>query len=309
MPRTRKALLFSVLFLIAPVVLAYYALPSAFVAPLLSLNRSLSSLQEHTTTVAGHQVHYLEGGSGETVILLHGIFAEKDHWVDFARELTPGYRVIAPDIPGFGESSRLADQSYQYAPQVERLHALVQQLGLRQFHLAGNSMGGTIAALYAAKYPGEVLSVAFIGAPHGIRSPKLSELEQRVAQGEAPLIARNEAEFAGMMKMLFVEPPFLPRPILLDAQASAIRNAASNLRLWEDQRRDGYQLQAALPHLKVPTLALWGEQDRVFDISGLAVLGSLLPAAEQVTLPATGHLPMMERPAETATRYKVFLGS
>jgi pimeloyl-ACP methyl ester carboxylesterase len=71
-------------------------------------------LSAHTLTSGGHTLHYLDGGSGETLVLLHGIFAEKDHWVDFARPLTPHYRVIAPDLPGFGESTRLPDNDYSH---------------------------------------------------------------------------------------------------------------------------------------------------------------------------------------------------
>ena len=68
---------------------AYHALPGLFKEPLLQLNRALSGLEEKSIRVAGHDIHYLEGGQGETpIVLLHGIFAEKDHWTDFARSLT-----------------------------------------------------------------------------------------------------------------------------------------------------------------------------------------------------------------------------
>lgn len=307
MPRAVKPIVLLLLILFVLTAAIYYTLPQMFVTPLVNLNRDLAGLKEYSTTVADHEVHYLDGGQGQPVLLLHGIFSEKDHWVDFARKLTPDHRVIVPDIPGFGASSRLANQSYQYAPQVERLHAFIEQLGIRQFHLAGNSMGGTIAALYAVKYPEQVLSVAFIGAPHGIRSPQLSEADRRIEKGEIPLIARNKDEFDQMMNLLFVERPFLPRPILLDAQAKAARDAASNVRLWEDQRRDGYLLNSILPQLKTKTLVLWGENDRIFDHSGISNLRAQLPSAHAVTLRATGHLPMMEYPAKTAEQYRAFL--
>jgi hypothetical protein len=100
----------------------YYGAPSLFQQPLLSLNRSLSGMEEKTTSAAMHTVHYLDSGlpastptDGEDstpIVLLHGIFAEKDHWVDFARPLTRQHRVIAPDIPGFGESTRHENQPY-----------------------------------------------------------------------------------------------------------------------------------------------------------------------------------------------------
>ena len=69
----------------------------------------------------------------------------------------------------------------------------------------------------------------------------------------------------------------------------------------------GYLLQTNLPELKTPALAMWVEQDRVFDQSGAGVLRELLPSTQIAMLPAMGHLPRMEFPAETAVRYRAFL--
>jgi abhydrolase domain-containing protein 6 len=85
------------------------------------------------------------------------------------------YRIVAPDLPGFGESGRLDGQAYDYDAQVRHLLAFMDALGIAQAHLAGSSMGGTIAALLAASSTrAGCKSVAFIGSPHGIRSPRAS---------------------------------------------------------------------------------------------------------------------------------------
>jgi abhydrolase domain-containing protein 6 len=286
---------------------AYVAVPTVFLQPLLALNRGLSGLTERTVEVDGHRVHYLEGGRGETVVLLHGIFAEKDHWVEFARGLTSSYRVIAPDLPGYGESSRLEDRSYGYAEQVRRLRLFLDRLGLERVHLAGNSMGGTIAALYAVEHPERVLSLGMIGAPHGIRSPVASEADRRIAGGGIPLIARDAREFEIMLDLLFVTRPVLPRPIVAGAVGEAVRRSASNVRLWEEQRRDGYLLQEALPRVTARTLVLWGAEDRVFDASGAEVVRRILRERDVVVLPQIGHLPMMEQPRQTSAMYTQFL--
>ena len=191
----------------------YYGAPSLLKEPLLHLNRSLSGMEEKTTTAALHTIHYLDSGApsrpapgnpGATpLVLLHGIFAEKDHWVDFARPLTGQYRVIAPDFPGFGESTRLEDQPYDYAAHIQRLGALLDALGIEKAHLAGNSMGGTIAALFALQHPERVASVSFIGAPHGIRSPKPSTMDRLIDAGQRPLVAHDAAAFRAMMDLVF----------------------------------------------------------------------------------------------------------
>jgi pimeloyl-ACP methyl ester carboxylesterase len=303
----------------------YYGVPSLFREPLLQLNRSLSGLEEKTVEIAMHTVHYLDtplpassstsraapGNSGSEdvpVVLLHGIFAEKDHWVDFARPLTNQHRIIAPDIPGFGESTRREGEAYDYAAHAQRLSAFLDALGLQRVHLAGNSMGGTIAALFALAHPERVASVAFIGAPHGIRSPQPSTMDRLIDARQRPLVAHNAAAFSAMMDLVFEKRPFLPYPILHASQQDALRNAASNARVWDAQLKDRYLLEEHLGQLqKHPMLVLWGENDRVFDRSGLLTVQTLLPQARISALPGIGHLPMMEAPAETAQRYARFL--
>lgn len=288
---------------------AYWRLPHLFRKPLIAVNRRLSGLRPATVQVGPHLVHYLEGGKGEPVILLHGIFAEKDHWVEFARKLTGRYRVIIPDLPGHGESSRLPDQGYDYAAQTERMHALLDALDVPRAHLAGSSMGGTIAALYAMRHADRVASVAFVGAPHGILSPRPSRMDKLIDAGRSPLIARDAAEFEQMLSLLFVKRPFMPRPILLAARSEAIRNAESNQRLWREQLGDRHLLHTCVEDLRVGTLLLWGAGDRVFDVSGAEVLRSRLENLQAHVMQGVGHLPMMEAPGKSSQIYARFLAS
>lgn len=296
----------------------YYGTPSLFTQPLLQLNRQLSGLSAKTVRITGHEVHYLDSGptepgsppgnDGLPIILLHGIFAEKDHWADFARPLTATRRVIAPDLPGFGESTRDDALPYDYAAHTRRLRELMDVWGIDKAHLAGNSMGGTIAALLAMEHPQRVASVALIGAPHGLHSPQPSRMDRLIEAGQRPLIAHDAAAFEAMMALVFEKRPFLPYPILHASEQNALRNAAPNARLWDAQLKDRYLLEQRLAAgLGQPVLALWGEQDRVFDISGSEALRALLPGARIERLPGIGHLPMMEAPGDTARRYTEFL--
>ncbi|MES2612486.1 MAG: alpha/beta fold hydrolase [Pseudomonadota bacterium] len=292
----------------------YYGTPALFKQPLLQLNRQLSGLSAQTIRIAGHEVHYLDSGAASPgndalpIILLHGIFAEKDHWADFARPITATHRVIAPDLPGFGQSTRDEALPYDYAAHTRRLRELMDAWGIDRAHLAGNSMGGTIAALLAMEHPERVASVAFIGAPHGLRSQQPSRMDQLIDAGQRPLIAQDAAAFEAMMALVFEKRPFLPYPILHASEQDALRNAASNTRLWDAQLKDRHLLgQRLATGLKQPALALWGEQDRVFDISGSETLRTLLPGTHIERLAGIGHLPMMEAPADSARRYLAFL--
>ena len=223
------------------------------------------------------------------------------------RSLTGSYRILAPDLPGFGESSRLDSETYDYAAQTERLRDLLDALGLGRVHLAGSSMGGTLAALLALQHPERVASVALVGAPHGIRTEQPSAMDRLIDQGHAPLVAHDAASFEAKMDLVFEKCPLLPCPIVQAAQAQALRNTASNLRLWQAQRKDRFLLQEHISALRVPTLVLWGGEDRVFDASGAEVLRTHLPQAHISALAGMGHLPMREAPGNTAHQYADFL--
>lgn len=102
--------------------------------------QKLSRLERKTIHVGDHDIVYLEGGQGPTMVMLHGITGDSSNWVRFARHYTDRYRVIIPDLPGFGESSRIDSASYSIPVQSERLGELMRLLGVAQFHLVGNSM-------------------------------------------------------------------------------------------------------------------------------------------------------------------------
>ena len=287
--------------------MAWYGLPGVFLPVLKAGHRAAAGLRDRSARVGTHEIHYLAGGQGETVLLLHGIFGEKEHWNDFARRLTRRYRVIVPDLPGFGASTRLASAPYDYAAQVERLEDFIDALDLRELHLAGSSMGGTLAALLALQRPQQVQSVAFIGAPHGLRSERASAMDRLIAKGHAPLVPRSRAEFGAMLALLFERRPFLPYPILHSARRQAVALGESNLRLWQEQLRDRYLLQQRLGALCTRLAVYWGECDQLFDVSGMETLRRLLPHACAHVLPGVGHLPMMEAPGEVARLYAHFL--
>ena len=294
--------------LLSGLALGYYGASQYFKTPLLQLNRATAGLAAHTVTTGGHTLHYLDGGSGQTLVLLHGIFAEKDHWVDFARPLTDHYRVLAPDLPGFGQSTRLPELDYGYDMQIEMLKGFLDATGVQEAHLAGNSLGGTIAALFALRYPERVASVALVGAPHGLRTPQPSEMDALIDAGKSPLVVTEPDAFEPMLDFVFAKRPLLPYPILHAAKEDALRNAASNARIWNAQRKDRYLLDTRIDALTHPTLVLWGEKDRLFDVSGAAMLPKRLPHAQVHVLAGVGHLPMMESPKPSAAQYAEFLG-
>ena len=255
----------------------------------------------------GQHLVYLDGGQGEALVLLHGFGADKDNFLRVARFLTPHYRVIVPDQIGFGESARPADADYAPMAQAHRLHALMQALGIRNLHLGGSSMGGQIAMTYAALQPAQVKSLWLID-PSGVWTGPDSELQKMIREtGRNPLVARSEDEFAETFAFVMSEPPFVPRPMLDVMARQRIRHFALEERIFQQIRADS--VEARVAGMATPTLIVWGDQDRGIHVGTAAVLHKLMPNSRVVIMPGIGHLPMIERPKQSAQDYLRFRAS
>lgn len=253
---------------------------------------------------------YLEGGQGEPLMLLHGFGANKDNFARVARFLTPHYRVIVPDHIGFGESSHLPQADYAPPAQAKRLHAFARAVGLAQFHLGGNSMGGQIAMTYAAMYKTDVVSL-WLFDPAGVWSAPLSELAKTIqATGHNPLVVKTEDDFAQLISFAMSHPPFIPTPMRNVLARERIKNYDLELRIFEQIRTDSVEQRVA--GLMAPTLIVWGAQDRVINVASADILHRLMPSSRVIVMPDVGHLPMIEQPrrcAEDYLRFRASLGA
>ncbi|MCP4668846.1 MAG: alpha/beta hydrolase, partial [Deltaproteobacteria bacterium] len=210
-------------------------------------------------------------------------------------------------LPGFGESSRDAAARYAVADQVERVRAFTRALQLESFHLGGNSMGGHIAGAYAGRYPADVKSLWLL-APAGVTWAKKSELAERIEKGDNPLLVDQVEDFDGLMDFVFVDPPYIPGPIKRHLANLAVEHRDFNAKIFQDLIKNPLALEPLLKGSPVPSLIAWGDKDRLLHVSGAAVLKSIMPKAKAIVMKNMGHLPMMERPQETAADFLAFHG-
>jgi triacylglycerol lipase len=278
------------------------------VPAIIEASRQRAGLTARTVDIPGFRIAYLDGGSGPALLLLHGIGSDKDAFVAVAAGLTSRYRVIIPDLPGFGDSSRPQDARYRIQHQVERVAAFGAALGLTSFDLGGNSMGGWIAGIYAATYPQQVNSLWLL-APAGVKEAAESEMVRRIrAHQGVPLFAQNAEEFDAVMQFLYGTPPVIPpdlRQYLIERQTA---HFALNTRIFFELNDDleSAALERRLAGSRIPALVAWGDRDAVLDVSGAALLKEALPAAEMAIMPGIGHVPMLEAAARSVTDYLAF---
>jgi len=269
--------------------------------------RAKAKLEEKTAHIDGHDVVYLDGGSGEPLILLHGFGANKDNWSQIAPLLTPHFRLIIPDLPGFGDSSRNSDARYGADEQLERLHSFIAELGLGAVHLGGNSMGGYLAGLYAARYPAKVKS-QWLLAPAGVHAAEPSEYFQCIEKGENPLLVDNTADFMRLVDMCFTKMPYVPRAFQRCLCERNIAERDFNEKIFRDVFTEPLVLEKELEGSTVKTQILWGDGDRILHPSGAGILGDTISGAQTIVMERMGHCPMLERPRETAALYLKFHG-
>ena len=271
----------------------------------LSVERWRSDLIRKEIVVPdGSHIVFLEGGTGEPLVLLHGFGADKDNFTRVAHWLTAHYRVIIPDLIGFGESTHLPDADYRYAAQAARVHEFVAALGLSNIHLGGNSMGGGVALSYAAQYPQQVSSLWLMDTA-GVAGAAPSEYVNMIMAGKPnPLLITTERDFPAMLNFVMSKPPYLPAPVMDTMARERIANMGLERVVFQQIALNS--VNDAILGLRTPTLIVWGANDRVLSPATVALLQSLLPNAKAIIMPDTGHAPMIEQPELVAQDYLRF---
>ena len=290
----------------------YFLFPGTVFQILLNSERKSAGLEQKSIDVDNVHYEYLEGGKGEVLVLLHGFGGNKDNWTRIAKYLTPYFRVIAPDLPGFGESSRDKDATYTYSVQVARLHNFINALGIRKFLIGGNSMGGNIAGNYTARFENEIICLWLI-ATGGVISPEPSELSQMLKSGDRnPLVAGNAEEYDRLLDFVFVNKPVIPGAIKRYLVEDAINHRPLNQILFKQiasvYTANFVPLEILLKDNPTKTLILWGDKDRVLHMSAAKKLESVMPNAKSVIMKDVGHVPMVEKPEDSADIFLSFLG-
>jgi len=275
----------------------------------LSMERKKSAMELKSVMVEGKSLSYLERkGDGEAMVFLHGFGADKENWLRFTRYIPKSFRVIAFDLPGHGESSLDFEGPYDVYSMEQRLSRAFKQIGLTRFHLAGNSMGGLVSLIYSLNHPEEVISLGLFDSA-GIMTPVKSKLMKELDQGRNPLIITSPKGYDDLLALCFEQMPSFPWPARNVMARQYMERGEHNKKMWNDLfgKLDDTPVRDELVKLDLPVLVLWGEQDRVLDISCAMVFKSLISNAHLNIIKNCGHVPMVEKPGETSRIYISFV--
>ncbi|SPM42034.1 Lysophospholipase, alpha-beta hydrolase superfamily [Mycobacterium numidiamassiliense] len=280
-----------------------------------------AQLTERIVNVAGKPIFVSEAGTGPAVVMLHGGGPGASGVSNYSRNinaLAPHFRVIVPDMPGYGRSIKGVDQADPFGYLADTMRGLIDELDVDSAHLIGNSYGGAAALRLALDTPDRVGKLVLmgpggIGTTRGLPTAGLKSLLSYYT-GDGP--SRDKLA-AFIRQYLVYDGASVPDDLIdLRYQASIDPEVVADpplrrpsgltaLRtLWRmDLTRD-----PRLKHLATPTLILWGRDDKVNRPSGGPMLLNLLPNAELVMTAHTGHWMQWER-AELFNRLAIeFLG-
>lgn len=253
---------------------------------------------------------YLEGGAadGEPLVLLHGFGGDKDNWAIYAPQIVGKYRLIAPDLPGFGENIRDIGRDYDMVTQAARVRDFLDAMGIEKCHIGGNSMGGFVALRFALDYPERLLSMTLFNNA-GVVGANESELQKEAQSGKNPLEIHSPDDVKRMMAFVAHKPMKVPgqfRKIFYED--FAVHRELLDKIFWT-LVEDGTvkPLNDQLGQVKAPTLIIWGRHDQLIDVSCVDVLENGIPNAESVVFEDVGHIPMIENPKDTARHHLAFL--
>lgn len=270
------------------------------------VERHRGGLKSKHTVAGGIAWHYLEGGCGEPLVLLHGFNGDAHHFARAANHLKGHFRIIAPDLPGFGETASAVAISHRIEDIAQRLLDWLDAQQIDTFYLGGNSMGGYIATAMAQIAPKRVRALWLL-APGGVRSAPLSPVLQEVSEDRHnPLVVRNHNDFVRLLDYCFVHRPWMPTPLLRMLGERAAKTCQQSLHIFDAMLNDSPALETLAEGLQTPALIVWGQNDQVLDVAGGAIISALMPNAELMIMPDIGHLPMLEAPKASAEAWLAF---
>ena len=244
-----------------------------------------------TKTLDGRKVHYKDQGQGQPVVLIHGFPVDHNAWNSVGELLKDDFRVIQPDLPGFGGSDLLPGEG-SMAAYADWLAVLLENLQASKAYIVGHSMGGYISLAFAKRHPELVAGLALVGsqvfadtdearARRANQCLELGTIGISVVMGMAQKLTKmgnHEAEIGGWIQRQD------PKAAIFALQAMGSR---------ED-------MAGFIAKTQLPTLLIHGDADELVPPAKAEAAAGLSPSAQLLMIRGVGHSPMIESPEGTA---------
>jgi pimeloyl-ACP methyl ester carboxylesterase len=254
-------------------------------------------LVNHDVMLGNYRIHYLVGGQGKPLVLVHGLAGRADNWLPLIPEFTKnGYQVYALDLLGYGRSQQ-PDVDYSIALETDILRQFLDSQKLQQPDVAGWSMGGWISLKFAVEHPERVHRLVLMDSAGLLYDPV----------NTGALRPKTEADLAHMMAVLSPN----PKPIAGFVARDILRNFAIND--WVvgrslDSMFTGKDLMdSKMQSVTMPVLIVWGKQDVLTPLFMGERMHAAMPQSLFYVFEGSGHLTPTERSAQVSQTTVDFL--
>ncbi|MFZ3302209.1 MAG: alpha/beta fold hydrolase [Mycobacterium sp.] len=258
------------------------------------------ALEPRTIDAGGVQTSYLEAGAGEPVVMLHGSgpgVSAMANWQHNIGALAQRFRVLAPDIVGFGATQRPDDVVYSLRTWTDQIWAFLDALGIEKTAIVGNSLGGRIALQMATDCPDRITKMVLMGAPG---------VGMTLTDGLTALRAYEPSHDAmrDLLRNYFaVDPAMITDELVAIRYEASIADGAYDAyrAMFFDPRHTGSQLgitEDEVRAIATPALLVHGREDRVVPMQVSVTMLGLLPNADLHVFSACGHWTQIERADE-----------
>jgi len=266
-----------------------------------------------SVTARPGRLSYLQAGTGPPVVAIHGLGATKASMLPTVAALAPDFRMIALDLPGFGESGKPLGAAYDARFFADSVVELLDALGIERAHFVGNSLGGRVALELGLRHADRAERLALLAPSMAWRRsrpwapllrllpPELGALQPTpgAVRGIVDRVIPGAADgwtAAGVDEFM--------RSYLTPHGRAAFYAAARQIYLEEPHGEHGFWPR--LRTLRAPALFVWGRQDRLVPLGFARHVTDALPTAEHLELDC-GHVPQLERPRQTHAALRAFL--
>ena len=273
--------------------------------------------REHLNRVSlpGAEVNYVELGQGDPLLFVHGISGSWQNWLETLPHFARGHRVVAPDLPGFG-ASPMPSWPIDMPAYGRLVHDLCEKLGLGpETTIVGNSLGGFVAAEAVTSSPARFARMVLVSAAGIINTwaPEQRAVVTAYAwKTLSPVFARRSHEIVARPRLrqaVFGRTMRYPRRLSAELLYEQISNGLSQCPGF------GEALHAAISHdlrdrlgsIEIPTLLVWGFDDRIIPVAAALSYRRRIPRARLEIFERTGHVPQLERPARFNALLEDFL--
>jgi pimeloyl-ACP methyl ester carboxylesterase len=261
-------------------------------------------------------MNVLDYGSGPPLIFIHGLSGCWQNWLENIPHFAHDHRVIAIDLPGFGQSEMPAED-ISISGYADTIDALMTELGIDSAPIIGNSMGGFIGAELAIQHPARVERLVLVAAAglsiEYIRTERTQGLRHQAENvaffylgwlaSRSHIVATRRRLRSALLLLVAAHPAKLPPALTIEQVAGSGKPGFSDAL----DAMCSYPLRDRLEKISCPTFIVWGDKDRLVPVKDAAVFEKLIPDARAVIYKDTGHVTMMERPARFNADVQAFL--